>query len=474
VTLHLYDTASRQVVELVPIVPGRVGIYLCGLTLQSGPHIGHLRSGLNYDVLRRWLERSGYQVTLVRNLTDIDDKVLASAAATGAPFWAIAYANELALAAAYRALHVLPPAYEPRATGHIPDIHQLTSALVERGHAYPAADRSGDVYFDVGSYPDYGALSGQRPADMQPAEGEDPRGKRDPRDFALWKGAKPDEPPAAHWPSPWGAGRPGWHIECSAMARRYLGDEFDIHGGGLDLVFPHHENELAQSRAAGLGFARHWVHHGLLNLSEVKMSKSVGNVLDLAAVTGMGIRPEELRYYLVGPHYRSRIDYSDGALREAATAYRRVEGFVRRAAERVGPGELGLWCAEFTAAMDDDLNTPQALAALHDVLHEGNTAYAAGDDTALRGALGSVRGMLDVLGLDPLDPTRPAAGPGEGATEQLSAVVDALVGLALEQREAARGRKDYPAADAVRDTLKQAGIAVEDTVRGPRWTIDGG
>ena len=473
-TLRLHDTASRQVTELVPRTPGQVGIYLCGLTLQSGPHIGHLRSGANYDVLRRWLEHSGYRVTLVRNLTDIDDRVLAQAAATGAPFWAIAYANELILAAAYRALHVLPPTYEPRATGHIPDMHELIGALVERGHAYPAVG-GGDVYFEVGSFPDYGALSGQRPEDMQPAEDGEPRGKRDPRDFALWKGADPAEPADAHWPSPWGRGRPGWHIECSAMARRYLGDEFDIHGGGLDLIFPHHENELAQSRAAGLGFARHWVHHGLLNLAEVKMSKSLGNVLDLARVAGMGIRPEELRYYLIGPHYRSRIDYSDGALREAAVAYRRIEGFVQRAAERVGPGEPGPVCAEFVAAMDDDLNTPQALASVHDVMHEGNTAYADGDDPALRGALGAVRGMLAVLGLDPLDPTRPAAGAGTAfeATEQLRGVVDTLVGLALEQREAARGRKDYATADAVRDRLKQAGIVIEDTPRGPRWTIDG-
>ncbi|MGH3682471.1 MAG: cysteine--tRNA ligase [Natronosporangium sp.] len=478
-TLRLYDTASRRVADLIPGTPGRVGIYLCGLTLQAGPHIGHLRSGVNYDVLRRWLVRSGYQVTLVRNLTDIDDKLLANSAATGVPYWAIAYANEVTLAAAYRALRVLPPSYEPRATGHIPDMHELIGALIARGHAYPAVDGcDSDVYFDVGSYPDYGALSGQRPADVQPSEDGDgdgdPRGKRDPRDFALWKGAKPDEPAEALWPSPWGRGRPGWHIECSAMARRYLGDEFDIHGGGLDLIFPHHENELAQSRAAGLGFARYWVHHGLLNLSETKMSKSLGNVLDLDAVTAMGIRPEELRYYLAAPHYRSRIDYSDGALREAAVAYRRLEGFVKRAAERVGPGELGPVCAEFTAAMDDDLNTPQALASLHDVLHEGNTAYADGDDSVLRGALGSVRAMLDVLGLDPFDPARPAAAAGDGAERALREVADALVALALEQREAARDRKDYATADAVRDRLKQAGIVVEDTARGPRWTIDGG
>jgi cysteinyl-tRNA synthetase len=461
--VRLYDTATRQVTELVPKVPGQVGIYLCGVTVQATPHIGHLRSGVNYDVLRRWLMRSGLEVTLIRNITDVDDKVLAKAIEAGRPFWSIAFQNELTLQAGYRALNVLPPSYEPRATGHIPEMHELIATLIERGHAYPVED---GVYFEVGTFPEYGSLSGQRPADMLPAEDGDPHGKRDPRDFALWKGAKPDEPVEARWQSPWGPGRPGWHIECSAMARRYLGDEFDIHGGGLDLIFPHHENEIAQSRAAGLGFARYWVHHGLLNLGEAKMSKSVGNVLTLDAVTGMGIRPMELRYYLVAAHYRSRIDYSEAALREAATAYRRIEGFLQRASERVGSVEPTLVCAEFTAAMDDDLNTPQAIAALHDVIREGNNAYAAGDDTALRGALGSVRAMLEVLGLDPL------AEAERG--EQLRPVVDSLVALALQQREAARARKDYAAADALRDQLKQAGVVVEDTPQGPRWTVDAG
>jgi cysteinyl-tRNA synthetase len=467
VTLHLYDTGARQVREFVPATPGRVGIYLCGLTVQSVPHIGHLRGlGVACDVLHRWLRHSGYQVTLVRNITDIDDKVLAQAAEQRQPFWSIAYANEVAMAAVFRALNTLPPTYEPRATGHITDMHELIATLVERGHAYPAGDGSGDVYFDVATFPEYGALSGQRPADMQPTQDGDPRGKRDPSDFALWKGAKPDEPPEAAWPSPWGRGRPGWHIECSAMARRYLGDEFDIHGGGLDLVFPHHENEAAQSRAAGLGFARYWVHNGLLNLGESKMSKSDGNVLDLDAIAGLGVRPVELRYYLISAHYRSRIDYSDEALREAAVAYRRIEGFVQRAAERVGAGTPGPVGAAFAEAMDDDLNTPRALAIVHDVMREGHTAYAEGADAPLGAALAGVRGMLGVLGLDPLDPAWRADG-----RERLRGVVDALVSIALEQREAARVRRDWASADAVRDQLKQAGIVVEDTVQGPRWTV---
>jgi cysteinyl-tRNA synthetase len=468
VSLQLYDTATRSVRDFVPREPGKVGIYLCGLTVQSPPHIGHLRSGVNYDVLRRWLVRSGFEVTFVRNITDIDDKVLARSLERGRPFWSIAYANEVALAAAYRALGVLAPTYEPRATGHIPEMHELISKLIADGHAYAAADGSGDVYFDVGSYPEYGALSGQRPEAMLAAEDGVERAKRDPRDFALWKGAKADEPPEAQWPSPWGRGRPGWHIECSAMCWRYLGPEFDIHGGGLDLVFPHHENEVAQSRAAGLPFARFWVHNGLLNLGEAKMSKSLGNLIELDTVVALGIRPVELRYYLTQAHYRSRIDYTEAAMREAASSYQRIEGFVQRATERVGDAEVGALCAEFVAAMDDDLNTSAALATVHNVVGEGNTALAGGNDTAVRGALASVRAMLGVLGLDPLDQQWRGGDGGD-----LRAVVDALVALALQQRAEARARKDWVAADAVRDQLKQAGVVVEDTPQGPRWTVSG-
>jgi cysteinyl-tRNA synthetase len=467
VSLRLYDTATRSVREFIPRQAGKVGIYLCGLTVQAGPHIGHLRSGVNYDVLRRWLVHNGYEVTFIRNITDIDDKVLEKAAAQQQPFWALAYANERILAADYAALNVLPPTYEPRATGAIPEMHELIKRLIEKGHAYVAGDGSGDVYFDVRSFESYGALSGQRVDDMEPAADAPLRAKRDPRDFALWKGAKADEPAEAQWPSPWGQGRPGWHIECSAMCWRYLGDEFDIHGGGLDLRFPHHENEVAQSHAAGLPFARYWVHHALLNLGPSKMSKSLGNVITVDSLVEAGIRPVELRYYLAAPHYRSPIDYSDDSLREAATAYQRIENFVQRAVERVGPVEPGPLCAEFVEAMDDDLNTSRALAAVHDTLREGNAALAAGADSATRDALAATRAMLDVLGLDPLDPAWPAAGGG-----RLVPVVDELVALALAQREAARARKDWAAADAVRDSLRAAGVTVEDTPNGPRWTVD--
>jgi len=416
-------------------------------------------------VLRRWLLHTGFQVTFVRNITDVDDKILDKSAEQGRPFWAIAYENTRVLDANYRALNVLPPTYEPLATGHIPDMHELIGELIDDGHAYPAGD--GDVYFDVPSYPGYGALSGQNPDDMRkPADGGEPD-KHDYRDFALWKGVKDGEPADASWPSPWGRGRPGWHIECSAMARRYLGAEFDIHGGGLDLTFPHHENEIAQSKSAGLPFARYWVHHALLNLGEAKMSKSLGNVIDLDKVLSIGIRPVELRYYLGTPHYRSRIDYSDDALREASVAYRRIEGFVHRAAEIVGPGRPKDVPPEFAAAMNDDLNTSAALAVVHDTIREGNTALATNDETGVRAALTAVRAMLGVLGLDPLD----AAWGGGETGGDLKPVVDSLVALALEQRAQARARKDWAAADSVRDQLKNAGVQVEDTPAGPRWTV---
>ncbi len=465
-TLRLHDTATRSVRDFVPRVPGQVGVYLCGLTVQGVPHIGHLRSGVNYDVLRRWLTRSGYDVTFIRNVTDVDDKIIQKSAERGVPFWSIAYTNERVLAADHAALNVLPPTYEPRATGHVPDMHELISELIAGDYAYPSSDGSGDVWFDVASYPGYGDLSGQKPEDMQ-TQGGETYGKRNINDFALWKGVKADEPADAAWPSPWGRGRPGWHIECSAMARRYLGAEFDIHGGGLDLTFPHHENEIAQSKAAGLPFARYWVHHALLNLGDSKMSKSLGNVIDLDAVIALGIRPVELRYYLASPHYRSRIDYSDDALREAAVAYKRIEGFVHRAAEHLGAGELSVVPPDFAAAMDDDLNTSAALAVLHETLRAGNTALASADDATARAALAATRAMLDVFGLDPFDP---AWSAGESGND-LRPVVDALVALALEQRAQARTRKDWAAADAVRDQLKNAGVHVEDTPAGPRWTV---
>jgi cysteinyl-tRNA synthetase len=469
VTLRLYDTATRSVRDFTPREPGKASVYLCGVTVQAGPHIGHLRSGVNYDVLRRWMTRIGYDLTFIRNITDIDDKVLDKAAEAGVPFWKLAYANERVLGATYDALNVLAPTYEPRATGCITEMHELIKRLIDKGHAYPADDGSGDVYFDVHSFAAYGSLSNQRVDDMEPAPDAPARAKRDPRDFALWKGAKADEPPDAQWVSPWGPGRPGWHIECSAMCWRFLGEEFDIHGGGLDLRFPHHENEVAQSHAAGLPFARYWVHHAMLNLGTSKMSKSDGNVITLEALLSAGIRAVELRYYLLAPHYRSTIDYSDDALREAAAAYQRIENFAQRAAELYGPGAADAALpAEFVEAMDDDLNTSRAVAAVHEAVRAGNQALTARNEQGTREALASVRAMTATLGVDPFDPLwTDNAGGG-----RLEPVVDALVSLALQQRESARARKDWAAADAVRDQLRAAGVSVEDTPNGPRWTVD--
>jgi cysteinyl-tRNA synthetase len=466
VSLRLYDTATRSVRDFVPLVEGKVGIYHCGLTVQSEPHVGHIRKEVVFDVLRRWLERSGYEVTIIANVTDIDDKILAKSAEAGRPWWAHAYANERSLNAAYDVLGCAPPTYEPRATGHITEMVELMAVLVENGHAYPAADGSGDVYFDVRSWPTYGELSGQRIDEMEPAADADPRGKRDPRDFALWKGHKPTEPATASWPSPWGRGRPGWHLECSAMAGKYLGNEFDIHGGGIDLRFPHHENEIAQSKGAGQKFARWWMHNAWVTTAGEKMSKSLGNSLLVREVIKQ-VRPVELRYYLVASHYRSHVEFSFEALQEAASAYRRIEGFVRRVTEVVGAVPGGFLCAEFAEAMDDDLSVPAALAALQGVIREGNKLVLDGPSAALRGNLASVREMLDVLGLDPLSPPWASARGGS----DLLPVVDQLVAVALQERTEARGRTDYAAADRIRDRLTAAGIAVEDTPDGPRWTL---
>ncbi|GAA1337995.1 cysteine--tRNA ligase [Catellatospora bangladeshensis] len=459
VTLHLYDTASRSMREFVPQVSGTASIYVCGATVQGVPHIGHVRSGLNFDVLRRWLARTHDDVRLVRNVTDIDDKILAKAADHGRPWWEWAYQHERAFEDAYAALGCLPPSYAPRATGHVTQMVELMQRLVDLGHAYAA---QGDVYFSVASFPEYGALSGQKPDEVHQGESA-AQGKRDPRDFTLWKAAKPGEPA---WPTPWGPGRPGWHLECSAMATAYLGGTFDIHGGGIDLIFPHHENELAQSRAAGDGFARYWLHNAWVTLSGEKMSKSLGNTVAIPVLLER-VRAPELRYYLVGPHYRSTIEFSQEALDESVSAYRRVESFLRRVVERTGAvGDAGELPAAFSAALDDDLGTPGALAAIHRRVREGNTALEAADDLGARAAAESVRAMTGVLGVDPL---RWAQEPADGAGGRKA--LAALVERVLEERVKARKDRDFARADALRDHLLLAGIAVEDTPDGPLWTL---
>lgn len=455
--LRLYDTATRSVRDFVPRTPGRASVYVCGLTVQSEPHVGHVRSAVAFDVLRRWLLAGGLEVDFVRNVTDIDDKILATAAEQERPWYNLAYEVARELTRTYDALRVLPPTYEPLATGHVPEMLELIGELVERGHAYAAGDGSGDVYFDVRSWPSYGELTRQAVDDMEAAADADPRGKRDPRDFALWKGHKPGEPTTASWPSPWGRGRPGWHVECSAMAGKYLGDAFDVHGGGVDLRFPHHENEQAQSRAAGRDFAAYWLHNAWITTAGEKMSKSLGNSLRVPAVLER-VRGVELRYYMVASHYRSTVEFSFEALDEAAAGYQRVEGFLERAA----PGAPGEVPAAFAAAMDDDLSTPAAVAVLHETVRRGNRTLGEGGDAAAEAA--EVRAMLAVLGLEP--------EPGDAGGD-LRGVVDALVQGLLEQRAEARAAKDFTTADAIRDRITAAGVEVEDTPTGPSWTIVG-
>jgi cysteinyl-tRNA synthetase len=460
VSLRLFDTATREQRDFVPLRAGAASMYVCGATVQGLPHIGHVRSGLNYDVLRRWLAHGGLEVALVRNVTDIDDKILRKAAEAGRPWWEWAATHERAFAAAYDALGCLPASIEPRATGHVPQMIEIMERLTERGHAYAAG---GDVYFSVRSFPGYGALSHQKVDDVAQGEGESGT-KRDPLDFTLWKAAKPGEP---SWATPWGRGRPGWHLECSAMATAYLGPEFDIHGGGLDLVFPHHENERAQSNAAGDPFARYWLHNAWVTMGGEKMSKSLGNTLSIDALLSR-VRGVELRYYLVGPHYRSAIEYSDTALQESVAAYRRIESFVHRVRERIQTPEPGVVPPAFAAAMDDDLGTPGALAVIHGTVREGNTALDAGDKATAADAAASVRAMTGVLGLDPLDPRWiEADGADDAATGALTALVEDL----LAQRNDARARRDFAAADEVRDRLTAAGVSVEDSPDGPTWSL---
>ena len=463
-TLHLYDTAARSLRKFEPITPGQVSMYLCGATVQSHPHVGHLRSGIVFDVLSRWLLESGYQVVLCRNVTDIDDKILQKAEIEGRPWWAVAAHYERAFTEAYATLGCLPPTVEPRATGHVTQMVALMQTLIEKGHAY-ASD--GDVYFDIRSFADYGSLSNQRPSEML-AAGDTEHGdrKRDPKDFALWKSAKPGEP---SWPTPWGPGRPGWHLECSAMAHAYLGENFDIHGGGLDLVFPHHENEIAQSRAAGYGFANYWLHNAWVTQAGEKMSKSLGNTMVVSEVVKT-IRPIELRWYLVGAHYRSNLEYSPDALAESGAAFRRIEGFLRRAGEKLGEVDLeGTELdAAFASAMNDDLGVPAALAVVHELVTEGNTLLAAGKPSErLSLVFRQVRRMLGVLGVDPLA-TQWQSGDSES---DWRGVVDALVAAEIVERQQAREHKDWAKSDEIRDRLAAVGIAIEDTPEGARWTL---
>lgn len=465
--LSLYDTASRSMRLFEPIVPGRACIYVCGATVQGRPHVGHVRSGVAFDVLARWLQARDFDVTLIRNVTDIDDKIIHNAGHDDVPYWNLAMRNERAFTQAYDVLGCLSPTYEPRATGHIPEMVELMQRLIDVGHAYA---HDGSVYFDVRSYPAYGSLSGQKVDDMLASADSEALGKRDPRDFAMWKAAKPGDP---FWNTPWGPGRPGWHIECSAMATKYLGSKFDIHGGGLDLVFPHHENEIAQSHAVGDEFANYWVHNAWVTTSGEKMSKSLGNSLQVDEVIKR-IRPVELRFYLAGAHYRSMLEYSDEAVKEAGVGYQRIEGFLERAFAQLGSDE-GLLVVDgtarptaFDAAMDDDLSVPGALAVLHDTVRRGNAALAQGGD--VRDSFREVLAMTDVLGVNPW--AEPWASDRDSSAQ--TELADALIGSLLQQRRDARERKDFSAADAIRDTLGALSVTIEDGPDGSRWSVSNG
>ena len=473
--MRFYDSATSSIRDFEPVVPGEARIYYCGATVQGEPHVGHIRSALVFDQLARWMRYRGFKVTTVRNVTDIDDKILAKSVESAQPtytgehpneqWWALAYRYEKVFARAYATLGIDPPTYEPRATGHIPEMFELIQRLIDRGHAYPALDDSGDVYFDVRSWEQYGALTRQSVDDMQDSADADPRGKRDPRDFALWKGYKEGEPLTAAWDSPWGRGRPGWHLECSAMAGKYLGKRFDIHGGGLDLRFPHHENELAQSTAAGDDFANFWMHNGMVTYEGEKMSKSIGNTISPVQMLQQA-RPLVVRYYLGSAHYRSVLDYRPTSLEEARVAIERVEAFLAATLELMVPNPQDRRVPrDFADALDDDMNIPRALAVLHEQTRAGNSALAAGADASECAnavwAMANVLGLISLMNLD-----------GSGASGAEHQALDALIHTILEQRASARAEKDWATADRMRDVLTAAGITVKDGAQGSTWSLN--
>lgn len=518
--LNLYDTASHQVSHFVPLKPGEVGIYVCGATVQSSPHIGHIRAAVAFDIVRRWFLKLGYKVTFVRNVTDIDDKILVKAAAASQRWWARAYYYEREFTEAYNTLGVLPPTVEPRATGHMSDMIDLIQRILDNGHGYVVTDAdgkpTGNVYFDVASWPHYGELTHQKqtsevdeaaavadrmgpsvdatgadkynpvdPADASPD-------KHDPRDFALWKAPKDTDPEDARWSTPFGVGRPGWHIECSAMSHRYLGDGFDIHGGGLDLRFPHHENEMAQTRAAGYPSAARWMHSAWVTAKGEKMSKSLGTGLSVPSVLAEH-SAWVVRYALGSVQYRSMLEWSDQALVEAQAAYDRVSNFIERAGVALGgqPSREEVTAvsaddlpADFVAAMNDDVNVSGATAAIFTAIRSGNTllsqlADRADSETAkaeVREALLAVRAMLDTLGLDPLAEPWVSAGAAGGAADGTAespehAALEALIAEQLNARAEARKAKDFAKADQIRDALTEAGIAIEDGPQGSTWSL---
>ena len=530
--LRLYNTASHATNAFTPLKPGRVGMYVCGATVQSSPHIGHIRAAIAFDVIRRWMLRLGYKVTFVRNVTDIDDKIMKKASEAGQTWWERAYIYEREFTEAYNTLGVLPPTVEPRATGHITDMVELIERLIERGHAYvikdSAGNPTGNVYFDVPSWEHYGELTHQNqnhdvnscdeasaiadakgpsvdsagndiynptdPADASPD-------KHDPRDFALWKAPCDFDQPDARWKTPFGEGRPGWHIECSAMSHRYLGDDFDIHGGGLDLRFPHHENEMAQTRAAGWKSANVWMHSAWVTAKGEKMSKSLGNGLSVPTVLANN-SAWIVRYALGAVQYRAMLEWSDQALVEAKAAYDRITNFLERAGrllettptrEEVQSVDADSLPEDFTRAMNDDINVSGANAAIFTAIRQGNAllddcaqdpsqAQSEGTQKLIYTAVLQVRAMLDTLGLDIYgEPWVSAKSSAEGAngseggknskSSKERAALDALINSQLQARADARKAKDFATADAIRDALNNAGVVIEDGAKGSSWHL---
>ena len=472
-TLQLFDSRSQSLRELKPVNKGAVGIYLCGPTVQAAPHLGHLRSALVYDQLRRWLEAGGLKVNLIRNVTDIDDKVLDNAKSEKSNWWELAYKYEQMFSDAYKKLDIANPSYEPRATANIAEMIVLIQALIEKGHAYQV-EGSADVYFSASSWKDYGELTNQKSDELVDDSEAEARGKKNPRDFALWKSHKESEPEDAAWDSPFGKGRPGWHIECSAMSVKYLGTQFDIHGGGLDLRFPHHENELAQSRAAGHEFASFWLHNGLVNVSGQKMSKSLGNSVLVSDVLTES-NALALRYYLGSAQYRSVLDYSEGVLDEAAATIERIATFLGRAIRKLGATKFlekhdatkPTFPAKFSEAMNEDLNIPAALAVLHESIRDGNSSL---DEDRLEDAgkaYAEAVAMLDVLNINP----QASFWKSSGSAEEAMTALDGLVKSLIQQRNQARDNKDFETSDRIRDQLKAVGVVLEDSADSTHWSL---
>ncbi len=457
--LKIYNDLTNRKEEFKPLEPGKVRMYVCGMTVYDLCHLGHARVMVVFDVVYRYLQAMGYDVTYIRNITDIDDKIINRANENGEPFSELTERYIAAMHEDAGALGVLLPDDEPKATAHIAEIIAMVQKLIDNGHAYLA--ENGDVYYDVKSFPGYGKLSGKSIDDLQSgARVEVGDIKRDPLDFVLWKSAKPGEP---YWQSPWGDGRPGWHIECSAMSTCCLGDTFDIHGGGADLTFPHHENEIAQSEGAtGKPFVNYWMHNGFVRINDEKMSKSLGNFFTVREILTR-YRPEEVRYFILTSQYRSPLNYDEEHLDNARGALTRFYTALRGLAEAQPAGGES-FAERYQAAMDDDFNTPEALAVLFDLAREINRVRAEDESRAvgLGAELRRLGGILGILQDDAESYLRGGAAPGDGLTDD---AIDTMI----QQRLDARASKDWAEADRIRDQLKDQGVLLEDGPQGTTW-----